>query len=134
SAFEPAIAVDPGDPRRLAATWYQGFSASNAATAVSKNGGASWNATLVPGLSRCSGAAPEGDADPWISFGPDGVAYLSSIPLDTPVQPSSIFATAIAVTHSRDGLIWSAPAMVSPIGSDFNDKDSITADPSRPGV
>jgi hypothetical protein len=134
SAFEPAIAVDAHRPRRIVAAWSQGFEASNSAVAATADGGQTWKTRLVPGVSRCSGGDTQIDADPWISFGPRGTAYLSSIPANTPAQPSLVFFSAIAVNRSGDDVHWSQPSIVSPLGSDFNDKDSITADPNRPGT
>jgi hypothetical protein len=78
---EAHLAVDPRNPRNLVVGWmqdlYRGY-----ATAWSKNAGASWTTSIVPGNSRCSGDTFELAADPWLSTGPDGVTYLAGISLD----------------------------------------------------
>src|SRR3954468_19445583 len=134
---EPTLAADPRRPRRLVAAWQQdryrrGGGAGAIGAADSRDGGATWRRPRVPGISDCRG--PSGrNSDPWVSIGPDGTAYLASLPAR--VTSRTGLTTAVAVSVSRDGgASWLSPAVVA--GSDggrFNDKETVTADPTRPG-
>ncbi|HKE39606.1 MAG TPA: sialidase family protein [Casimicrobiaceae bacterium] len=137
---EPMIAANPRNTNNVIAVWQQDRWSNGGArgllSAVSQDGGLTWT-TRMAAFSRCTGgtAANGGDypraSDPWVSFGPDGTAYQSSLSFagDTLAAGSS---SAILVSRSTDGgLTWSNPATVIQDGSDFfNDKDSITADPT----
>ena len=137
---EPMAAVDPVDGNRVIAAWQQDRWSSGGAralvAAVSSDGGASWQRTLLP-MSRCGGAAAgsAGDfervTDPWIDFGPDGTAHVMGLALSgAAFQPGS--ANAMLASRSTDGgATWSAPvALVRDGATGFNDKNSITADPT----
>src|SRR5437763_15168992 len=56
----PSFAVNPKDPRNAIAVWQQdrfvvdGGALSNIVS-VTKDGAATWNRVLVPGISRCTG-------------------------------------------------------------------------------
>jgi hypothetical protein len=99
SEVEPSLAVDRRDPSRLVAVWQQdrfvapGGARSNV-TASSRDGGRHWRMKLVPGVSRCSGGDFERATDPWLSIGPEGTIYLSSLPVT-----SSLSAPAITVNR-----------------------------------
>ncbi len=137
---EPMAAVDPVDGNRVIAAWQQDRWSSGGAralvAAVSSDGGASWQRTLLP-MSRCGGAAAgsagdfERATDPWIDFGPDGTAHVMGLALSgAAFQPGS--ANAMLASRSTDGgATWSAPvALVRDGATGFNDKNSITADPT----
>jgi hypothetical protein len=133
---EPHLAVDPRKPRHLVAAWQQdrfptGGALSNV-TASSRNGGRSWRQTLVPGVSQCTGGDYEWASDPWLAVGPEGNAYLASLP-GTPGIP----APAMIVNRSTNGgRSWSEPVFADR-RSDvvaFNDKETLTTDPFRPGA
>jgi hypothetical protein len=66
-----------------------------------------------------------------VSFGPDGIAYLTALVLD-----SDATRNAVLVSTSRDGgVTWAPPgALVTDDRGVFNDKNAVTADPTRPGV
>lgn len=142
SEAEPSLAVNPRDPRNLVAVWQQdrfaldGGALSNIVS-VSKNGGRSWHRVLVPRLSRCTGGTDERTSDPWLSFGPDGVAYLASLTFtENPVLGASGLAgpTNQLISRSGDGgLTWSMPTTVVANGA-YNDREAITADPWKPGT
>jgi hypothetical protein len=84
----------------------------------------------VPGLTKCSGGPWDRSSDPWVSFGPDGTAYAVSLTLN--IGPGN----GVAASTSHDGgLTWDPPVQVSdnPFDAAFDDKESVTADPTRPG-
>src|SRR6185436_16492225 len=97
----------------------------------STNGGVSWTTVAPIPWSTCAGSSdPEATraTDPWVSIGPDGSAHAIALALD----PNG-FMTSILASRSIDGgSTWSAPATL--IRDDdlrfFNDKESITADPT----
>jgi hypothetical protein len=132
---EPQLAVDPNKPRRLVAAWQQdrlptGGALSNV-TASSKNGGRSWRQQLVPGVSGCTGGDYEWASDPWLAFGPEGTAYLASLP-----GGGLLGAPAMIVNRSTNGgRSWSEPIFADRRNDvvAFNDKETVTADPFRSG-
>lgn len=141
---EPQIAIDPRDPSHLIGVWQQDRWSDGGArgnrTGYSFDGGLTWSLAQAA-FTHCTGgsAANGGDfpraSDPWIAFGPDGVAYQSAIAFsgDTFAADSS---SAVVVSRSLDGgRTWSDPAALILDGSAFfNDKESITADPVAPGT
>jgi hypothetical protein len=106
-------------------------------TAVSHDGGATWDTTF-PHFSTCAGGTQanggnyERSSDPWVSFSPNGTAYQISLSVNFVNDP----ATAVLVSKSTDGGdTWSEPTTLARDRSDvapflFNDKESITADPN----
>ena len=131
---EPYLAVNPEDPRHMAAIWqenrYVAGSAQGNVVAVSTDGGRRWTETVLPGLTFDSGARRAGPwdlaSDPWIAFGPDGELYANSLVGDEDAP----FITAIVVNRSLDGgETWSAPVVVTQSPEpDFNDKNALAVD------
>ncbi|SFS82121.1 sialidase family protein [Marininema halotolerans] len=81
-----------------------------------------------------SGGLPyERVSDPWISFGPEGTAYVSALNVNLTTNPSS---AVTIITSKNGGKSWSNPIIIKkdPIASHFNDKESITADPIHSNV
>ena len=137
---EPFAAVDPNNGDHLLATWQQDRWSDGGSralvTAVSLDGGANWARAMQP-MSRCGGAlgGAAGDfervSDPWVDFGPDGTAHALGLAFTgASLKPGS--ASAILASRSTDGgLTWSAPqALASDGAALFNDKNSLTADPT----
>ncbi len=137
---EPYLAVDPLDSNHLVGVWQQdrwsNGSARGLATGVSFDGGASWTRVLVP-FSECSGGNAQngGDferaTDPWVTFGPGGIAYQAALA----TRGGSFTAgsiNAILVSRTTDGgRTWTNPINVfQDTNAFFNDKESITADPN----
>lgn len=95
----------------------------------SDDGGATWSApAAVPGLTLCAGGDFQRATDPWVTFSPDGTAYLFSLTLN-----SSDDDHALLVHRSVDGgRTWGPPQTVLRENNShvFNDKNSITADPT----
>ena len=121
---EPNVAVNPVNPRNIVAAWIGG-GAKGIVTAVTFDGGKRWQQVAIPGVNGCSGGTFSGAVDPWLSFAPNGDAYLVSL---------GLFAgTAIALNKSSDGgLHWTDPIILD-ANTDVRflpDKPSVTADPT----
>jgi hypothetical protein len=106
---------------------------------VSNNGGTSWARAASPEFSICAGAQ-EGDpgfyersSDPWLSFSPNGRLHAISLSTDRSTARNAILASY----SDTGGTSWSEPWVVradnsrsGPLANLFNDKESITADPT----
>jgi hypothetical protein len=135
---EPFIAVNPASPGHLIGVfqqdrWSDGGSHGLVA-ARSQDGGATW-ASNFAAFSTCSGTdaqlSYERASDPWVTFDPAGNAYQISLSVSADQTIS-----AILVSKSNDGGdTWGAPTTLirDTDALHFNDKESITADPTRPG-
>jgi hypothetical protein len=136
SEVEPFVAVNPADERNVVAVWQQDRW-SNAGsrgniTAASFDSGVSWTvvtdtkSSFCTGGSEANGGAMFRSSDPWLTFGPDGNAYLISVGIPYFDQ------SAILVNRSSNGgRSWSDPTpLASEANNAFNDKPSITADPN----
>lgn len=142
SEAEPSIAVNPHDPSNIVTVWQQdryavdGGAQTNV-VGVSKDGGRTFRRVMLPGVARCTGGRDERTSDPWVSFGPDGVAYMATLTFtENPTLGNAGLAgpTALRVSRSSDGgLTWSQPV---PIVDDniYDDREAVTADPTRPGT
>jgi hypothetical protein len=137
---EPSLAIDPTDGSHLVAAWQQDRWSNGGATgiagAVSRDGGVTWTASLPP-FGRCAsdGRGPGGDydraSDPWVTFAADGTPFLGALVFDALGSRSAILAS-----RSLDGgVTWNPPVVLrADTSADvFNDKSSITGDPTDPG-
>lgn len=140
---EPQIAIDPRNPAHLVGVWQQDRWSDGGArglrTGYSFDGGRTWSMTQAA-FSRCTGgnAANGGDfpraSDPWISIGPDGIAYQIAIAFRGATFAVGSSSAVLASRSTDGGRNWSAPASLILDGNaPFNDKESITADPFAPG-
>jgi hypothetical protein len=107
-------------------------------TAFTTNGGRTWTLSIPPGIDECTGnfaQSWEASGDPWISFGPDGVAYLSTLTWAHFVTPPlTDYVSVVHVQISTDGgRAWHKPVLVSGARS-VSDKPMIVADPYHAGV
>lgn len=139
---EPFVVVNPRDPANWIATWQQdrwsGGSANGLMTATTFDGGATWTRTAIP-FSRCAGgnAGNGGDyqraTDPWVTFAADGTAFQMALASSGGSFTASS-ANAMLVSRSTDGgRTWEPVSTLIRDGSQFfNDKNSITADPTDP--
>src|SRR5262249_34941133 len=128
SEVEPYVAVDPTNSKHLVGAWIQDF-ARGIVSAVSFNGGDTWQSMVIPGVTQCAGGAYPHSSDPWVSFAPHGDGYLSLIGPDFPEDGNP---NAILVSKSPNGgLNWGAPTALITDTSFANDKPSITADPTN---
>lgn len=134
SVVEPHLGVDPTNARHLLAAWQQDRDARGGALAIalaeSRDGGRSWSRSLLPGASRCSGGASAVVSDPWVSFGPDGAVYVSSLAVD--------FGAAWRVQVSvrpRGGREFELPVVVRSLTNpELVDKPVVLADPNQVGT
>lgn len=134
SEVEPHIAVDPTDPDTMISAWIQdrhpdGGGGRSNVVGVSKDGGRSWKQVVVPGISGCTGGRYARATDPWLDFGPDGVAYLASLSFEQ-TEPSTILVS----TSADGGETWGTPGEVTGIEQNTsNDRQALTAHPTIPG-
>jgi hypothetical protein len=139
---EPFLAVNPLDPANWIGVWQQDRWANGGArgllTAVTFDGGTTWTRVAVP-FSRCAGGGPgnggdyERSSDPWVTFGPDGTAHQISLSFSGgALRPGS--SSAVLASRSSDGgRTWTEPVALIRDGDQyFDDKESITADPTDP--
>ena len=133
---EPFVAVNPTDPGNLIGAFQQDRWSNGGARGLvassSTDGGDSWTESFAA-FSECSGGDPVYDraSDQWVTFDTEGNAYQISLSVSADQVTSSIL-----VAKSTDqGASWEEP--VTLIRDDdplhFNDKESITGDPTRPG-
>ena len=148
SEVEPFIAANPADPTNLIGAWQQDRWSNGGAVAlvagVSRNGGESWTQVALP-FDRCTAPANPVAAkytrasDPWVSIGPDGIAYAISLSVNLANNDNAV----LAATSTDKGQTWGnvtalradagTSAIIPTLTRFFNDKESVTADPTRPG-
>jgi hypothetical protein len=154
---EPSVSVNPAKSANLVGAWQQDRWSNGGAHGLvagsSFDGGATWTDTALP-FSVCApgsvndpftGAPYDRASDPWVSVGPDGTAYataLAATETDGTVPGNN--DTAVAVATSTDGgQSWQNSRLVkadqgtSPVFEVthfFNDKESVTADPTHSGT
>lgn len=131
---EPHLAANPANPDHLVASWQQdrwsNGSARGVVTATSFDGGRTWAPAPMP-FSRCGGGAYDRATDPWVAFGPGGVAYSMAL-ATTGGSFTNGSVNAMLVARSTDGgRTWAPPVtLVADTTPFFNDKNAITADPA----
>jgi hypothetical protein len=152
SEVEPNVAVNPTSSAgavNVIGAWQQDRWSDGGAhgltAGASFDGGATWTDVPLP-FDAC-GAPTDATAskynrasDPWVSIGPDGRAYAVSISINVNTNDNAVLAS----TSTNGGKDWSAPKTVkadagtSPtlneITQFFNDKESVTADPTTAGT
>jgi hypothetical protein len=140
---EPYIATDPLNTSHLIGVFQQDRWSDGGArglrTGYSFDGGLTWSLTQTK-FSRCTGgnATNGGDfaraSDPWVSIGPDGIAYQIGIAFTGDTFAANSSSAVLASRSTDGGRTWSDPATLIRDGvSPFNDKESLTADPFTPG-
>jgi hypothetical protein len=136
SEVEPSVDVNPLDPANIVGFWQQDRwstigGARGLVAGVSHDGGASWTQVPMPGITKCTGGPWDRASDPWVSFGPDGRLYAVSLTFNAFDFDQGV----VANTSTDGGLTWSAPSVLihDTAATVIDDKQSITADPTRPG-
>jgi hypothetical protein len=135
---EPYVTVNPTNPANLVGVWQQDRWSNGGAHGLvagfSFDGGATWGETTLPFNLCANGLGYERASDPWVSFGPDGTAYAVSISFNNTNNNNSVAAAV-----SKDGgKTWTNLSVIiadnEPTIQFFNDKESVTADPTKAGV
>src|SRR5919197_5445799 len=142
SEVEPFVAVNPTNASNIVGVFQQdrwnNGGAHGLVASTSHDGGATWTESWAH-FSNCSGgtAANGGDyaraSDPWVTFAPNGDVYQISLSAS-----ADLTVSAVLVSKSVDGGdTWSEPTTLArnmggfAFGPPFNDKESITADPTN---
>ena len=134
---EAQVAVNPTNPDEILGVsqqdrWPDG-GARGLTSWSSTTGGASWSKLTDVPWAACQGG-PERFGrvtDPWVSYDKAGNAYFIGQPIDS----AALGISAISVT-TWNGSAWGAPKiLIEDPGTRgvFNDKVSVTGDPTRPG-
>jgi hypothetical protein len=146
SEVEPWIDANPTNPLNLIGVWQQDRWSNGGArgllAGVTTNGGASWTivddfkTTLCTDGTALNGGGYQRATDPWVTFGPTGIAYQLSLSFNDLEPPITTFDFDHALLASRStdgGLTWSNPVPVirDTAPTVFNDKQTITADPTN---
>lgn len=127
SEVEPTLAVDPSDPRTVVAAYQQdriktGYSLG-IVDSVSRDGGRTFTQRLLPGTTGCEGGKGKG-SDPQVAVAKDGTVF-------TVTQVEDGYVMSRSADHgvtSRVLRVTTGNALL-----DFDDKESLLADPLRPG-
>jgi BNR repeat-like domain len=135
---EPWVAVNPANPSNIIGVWQQDRWSDGGARGLvagfSTDGGATWGETTLP-FSSCARGGVNYDraSDPWVSIGPDGTAYAVSISFDAVGNRNAV----VAATSTNGGRTWRNVRTIiadnAPNFQFFNDKESVTADPTTAG-
>jgi hypothetical protein len=139
SEVEPSVAVSTVDrngdgvPDRIGAyqqdRWDNGGARGIVASVFFQG---AWHQVVIPGVSTCSGGTFDRATDPWVSIAPNGDAYVQTLTF----QDFPTFSTSIIYVNksTNGGLTWGPPVQLVRDDSffQFNDKNSITADPFDP--
>lgn len=128
---EPSVAMSPADPSVIVGAWQQDRwsdgGARGVVVAASADGGRTWTRNELA-VSACATEASDlaRVSDPWVSFGPDGRAYLVVLAVGDGVR---------IATSTDGGMTWPDVVRI-PVGTGrtFADKTAVTAHPTRPGV
>jgi hypothetical protein len=132
--MEPAITVNPANPRNIVAAWKQDVGPANQSrsdlVASSLDGGKTWTRSTIPGLTTCTGGTADAGSDPWLSAGGDGIVYFSGLAADLSTDPPT---TAVVASHSPNGgRTWPTPTTVAaPLAG--NEQPATAASPTRAG-
>src|SRR5215472_10457939 len=136
---EPQVAVHGST---AVAMWHQDRWSNGGAHGIgagySADGGASWTETTIA-LDACSANTQPAlsnmfrTSDPWVSIGPDGIAYASALSFNV-TAPNN--ANAVAAARSTDGgATWDhiqpIPGSLFQTADNSTDKNSTTADPTQ---
>jgi len=133
---EPSVSTDQRRPWRVVGAWQQDRWSDGGArglvSAYSVDGGRSFRRVVWP-VSACAGGLDyERATDPWVSTGPDGTVYGSALSFDATAPDNAV----VALTSYDGGRSYRnvTEVIVDTEARFFNDKNSVTADPRRPGT
>ena len=134
---EPWIVVNPINTSNVVGIWQQdrwndGGSRSDI-IGTSFDGGVTWQAVPLPGITLCTGGTFQRATDPWLSFAPDGALHAQVLAIDQDPETGGFGRNAILASISTNGgLTWSAPVTLIETNdiNVLNDKNALTADPT----
>ena len=125
---EPFFAIDPENPKHLLASYQEdrflNDGCRNLTSAVSLDGGTTWQESLLPRLTVADGGPYERSSDPWVAFGPGGRAYYASLGFNETSAPNGVYLSS----SDDGGLTWSDPVAVHSGSSTFDDKEAVVVD------
>jgi Neuraminidase (sialidase) len=135
---EPYVSVNPTNPANIVGVWQQDRWSNGGAHGLvagfSFDGGTSWGETTLPFDACANGLGYQRASDPWVSFGPDGTAYTVSISFNDKNNNNAV----AAATSTDGGKTWQRLSVLiadnAPNFQFFNDKESVTADPTKAGT
>ena len=141
--IEPYVAADPLSAQNFVAVWQQDRWSTGGArgivAATSSDGGRTWSRQALP-FSRCGGGTTANGADferasnPWVTIGADGTINALAIAFTGAAQAPGSRSAVLAVRSTDGGGTWSTPrVLIADADSVFNDKGSISADPTLAG-
>jgi hypothetical protein len=141
SEDENQLVVDPTNPNHLVALW-QGDETTvgnrGQNVGVTFDGGKTWHVAPLPGVSQVSGGPLQSTADPWLAFAPNGDLYATCLAFTSPQQfvGNTVEDNVLVLRSTDGGLSWGAPTVLhdNTDSRAFNDKESITTDPSDPNL
>jgi hypothetical protein len=133
---EPFNAVNPTSTANQIAVWQQDRWSNGGAhalmAAASFDGGVTWGSQQALPFNMCApgGLSYERASDPWVSIGPDGIAYAISISFNATNNDNAV----AAMRSTNGGATWDHLTVIRADNGQnqfFNDKESVTADPTR---
>jgi hypothetical protein len=133
---EPSVATSRFLPGEVVGVWQQDRWSDGGArglvAAYSRDGGRTF--TSVPWqVTRCAtgGLSFDRASDPWVSIGPEGVVYGSALVFDATTPRNGV----VALTSYDGGRTWRhvTQLILDTEAAFIDDKNSVTADPHRPG-
>jgi hypothetical protein len=133
---EPFNAVNPASTANHIAVWQQDRWSNGGAhalmAAASFDGGVTWGSQQALPFNMCApgGLSYERASDPWVSIGPDGIAYAISISFNATNNDNAV----AAMRSTNGGATWDHLTVIRADNGQnqfFNDKESVTADPTR---
>lgn len=127
---EPDVAVNPQNPHNIVVSWQQDRwtrgGANGSASAVSRDGGLTWQQTLIPGLTRCSDGYYYRGGDDWLSFSKTGDLYHAELAFNATTLEGGVLINK----STNGGESWEGPITIaSDVLPAVIDKESITVDP-----
>ena len=140
---EPWVDINPTNSNNIIAVWQQDRWSDGGShglvAGVTHDGGKTWNETFAhfdecAGGNAANGGNYERASDPWVSFGPTGTAYQISLSFDANTARNGVLVSR----STNGGDTWDDPiSLIRDSGGRdssfaFNDKESITADPTNP--
>jgi hypothetical protein len=127
---EPDMAMDPNNSNVVIGVFQQGRFQDGGSVdpgfASSQDGGKTWTRGDLPGLTVAVGGPFQRASDPAVAFGPDGAAYVTTIPFD-----ATSCRTAVSSQRSDDGGLTWTDAVFPTNENDcsvFNDKNWVAVD------